>query len=118
MNGFGRRLKDARGNESQSSFAKRLGISQVCYSRYESDLREPDLDTLYQIGILTGVSADWLLGLPERGGSSTTVTGNVGAVAVSAGARASVGRGLRSAPPPSDCANCKYKRLADAFKAL
>ena len=66
MTGFGDRLKTARGDETQASFAKRLGISQVAYSRYESGQREPSLDCLYQIGLLTGVSADWLLGLTEE----------------------------------------------------
>lgn len=73
MTGFGDRLKTARGDETQASFAKRLGISQVAYSRYESGQREPSLDCLYQIGLLTGVSADWLLGLTNshRNGRGT-----------------------------------------------
>ena len=76
MDGFGERLRKARGSDSQAAFARKLGISQVAYSRYELGQREPGLDCLYQIGIITGVSADWLLGLPERGGSTTVSAGD------------------------------------------
>ena len=119
MNGFGDRLKQARGAESQASFAKKLGISQVAYSRYESDQREPGLDCLYQIGILTGVSSDWLLGLSDGNerGPSVNAPNNSGAIAVGKNARATSG-GTPRVRPILDCANCKYKRLADAFKAL
>lgn len=66
MTGFGERLKEARGNESQASFAKKLGVTQVAYSRYEANVREPNLEMLYQIGIITGISTDWLLGLSDN----------------------------------------------------
>jgi len=115
---FGDRLESLRNGETQKGFAKSLGIPINTYTNWVRGIREPSMSAIVNICTHLGVSADWLLGLPERGGSSTTVTGNVGAVAVGAGARASVGRGLRSALPPADCANCKYKRLADAFKAL
>ena len=100
MIGFGERLKIARGAESQASFAKKLGISQVAYSRYETDQREPGLDCLYQIGILTGASADWLLGLPERGGSAAQATANGAHSIAVAGTGAKVTAG-------GDCSKCK-----------
>lgn len=95
MDGFGERLRKARGSDSQASFARKLGISQVAYSRYELGQREPGLDCLYQIGIITGVSADWLLGLPERGGSATVTAGK--------GAAVSLGSGNATA---SNCRDC------------
>lgn len=100
MTGFGDRLKVARGNESQASFAKKLGISQVAYSRYESDQREPSLDCLYQIGMLTGVSADWLLGLSDRGGSAASATATGAHSIAVAGANATVNAG-------GECSRCK-----------
>ena len=62
---FCERLKMLRDNESQASFARKIGLSQVTYSRYESGAREPDLETLFQIGKVCGVSIDWLLGLVD-----------------------------------------------------
>lgn len=130
---FGDRLESLRNGETQKGFAKSLGIPINTYTNWVRGIREPSMSAIVNICTHLGVSADWLLSLPERGGSSTTVTGNVGAVAVGAGARASVdiprakraaqavATGVRVAPrppPPADCANCKYKRLADAFKAL
>lgn len=95
MDGFGERLRSARGSDSQAAFARKLGISQVAYSRYELGQREPGLDCLYQIGIITGVSIDWLLGLPERGGSATVTAGD--------GAAVSLGSGSATA---SNCRDC------------
>ena len=99
MDGFGERLRKARGSDSQAVFARKLGISQVAYSRYELGQREPGLDCLYQIGIITGVSADWLLGLPERGGSVGATARGSGSVAV-VGSNASVSTG-------GDCSRCQ-----------
>ena len=69
MEGFGERLRELRGCKSQASFARELGLSQVVYGRYELNQREPNLDTLCHIGLTLGISADWLLGLPEHGAS-------------------------------------------------
>lgn len=63
---FCSRLKERRGQLTQAAFAKQLGMNQQTYQRYESGVREPDLETLHQIGVLTGVSVDWLLGLSDR----------------------------------------------------
>ena len=65
MDAFCRRLKELRGDQSQLVFAKKLGLSQVTYGRYELGQREPDLDTLVRIGLVMGVSTDWLLGIDD-----------------------------------------------------
>ena len=65
METFCNRLKMLRDSESQASFARKIGLSQVTYSRYEGGTREPDLETLCQIGKICGVSVDWLLGLVD-----------------------------------------------------
>lgn len=98
MPSFCENLRQLRGNQSQSAFAKSIGLKQQRYANYESGLREPDLTTLRCICLGTGVSSDWLLGLPERGGSAA-VTAN-GTHAIAAGAHATVTTG-------GDCSKCK-----------
>ena len=95
MEGFGERLRELRGCKSQASFAKELGMSQVVYGRYELNQREPNLTTLCHIGLTLGISADWLLGLPERRGSPRVTAGD--------GAAVSIGSGSATA---SNCRDC------------
>lgn len=90
--------------------------------------REPPIGVIRQLCVVYGVSADWLLGLSdvkEHGGSAATATANgAPAIAVSgAGAKVTVGAsGRRGAADATErvppCSTCKYKRLADAFKAI
>lgn len=61
--------------------------------------REPPIGVIQQLCVVYGVSADWLLGLPERGGSAASVTAH-GAHAIAAGAHATVTTG-------GDCSKCK-----------
>lgn len=65
MKVFCERLKELRGSTSQKSFAALLKLNQQTYQRYESGVREPDLETLHLIGVSLGVSVDWLLGLSD-----------------------------------------------------
>lgn len=65
MKVFCERLKELRGSNSQKSFAALLKLNQQTYQRYESGVREPDLETLHLIGVSLGVSLDWLLGLSD-----------------------------------------------------
>ena len=106
MNGFGERLRSARGADSQASFAKKLGISQVAYSRYELDQREPGLECLYQIGVITGVSVDWLLGLSQSRDASVVAPNNSGAIASGTNAQATLHAAPAVPSPPSECARC------------
>ena len=62
---FCARLKERRGDLTQAAFARQLGMNQQTYQRYETGVREPDLDTLHQIGVQAEVSVDWLLGLSD-----------------------------------------------------
>ena len=61
-----------RGKKTQGEFAKCLGLQQATYSRYENGKREPDLESLCQIGKVTGVSIDYLLGLTDAPGDHFT----------------------------------------------
>lgn len=113
---FGDRLDSLRNGSTQKGFAKSLGIPLNSYTNWVRGIREPSMNAIISICTQLNVSADWLLGLPERGGSAAvTAPNNTGAIAVGRNARAAVGGG---APPLPNCATCKYKRLADAFKAI
>lgn len=62
MRAFPARLKMLRGDAKQAVFARKLGIPQNSYHRYEAGERVPDIDILSQMASRLGVSADWLLG--------------------------------------------------------
>src|SRR5699024_6994266 len=49
-------------NIQQNDFAKKIGVSNVVLSRYESGERKPDYDTLDKIADYFQVSTDYLLG--------------------------------------------------------
>lgn len=93
MQSLGERLKQLRNGDSQTVFAKKIGVSQVAYSRYEQNQREPDLEMLCRIGVMFGVSTDWLLGLSSdrNGGGDYTKA--------------------------KDCSDCKYKKAVEAITA-
>ncbi|MTD30194.1 helix-turn-helix domain-containing protein [Planomicrobium sp. YIM 101495] len=65
---LGRKIKQLRDREGyqQKDFATKLGVSNVVLSRYESDERKPDYDTLLKIADLFEVSVDYLLGRTEK----------------------------------------------------
>ena len=100
MASFCENLRQLRGSQSQSAFAKSIGLKQQRYANYESGLREPDLTTLRCICLGTGITSDWLLGLSERGGSAATATANGAHSIAVAGTGAKVTAG-------GDCAKCK-----------
>lgn len=49
----------------QAEFARRIGLPQNSYNRYESGERVPDIDVLSQMASRLNVSSDWLLGLDD-----------------------------------------------------
>ncbi|MFG3611277.1 helix-turn-helix domain-containing protein [Rummeliibacillus stabekisii] len=67
MSSLGMRIKKLReqNNISQKDFAKKIDVSNVVLSRYESDERKPDYDTLEKIADYYDVSIDYLLGRSE-----------------------------------------------------
>lgn len=64
MSTLGDRIKKLRDRENiqQNDFAKKIGVSNVVLSRYESGERKPDYDTLDKIADYFQVSTDYLLG--------------------------------------------------------
>jgi transcriptional regulator with XRE-family HTH domain len=63
--GFSGKLKTLRGDLTQTAFAKKLGIPQNTYHRYEKGERVPDIKALTKISKSLNVSADELLGLAD-----------------------------------------------------
>lgn len=64
MSVLGDRIKSLRESENiqQNEFAKKIGVSNVVLSRYESGERKPDYDTLVTIADYFNVTIDYLLG--------------------------------------------------------
>ena len=58
---IGSRLKNIRKQKklTQKDVAEHLSISTMSYSRYEQDLRQPDLETLTKLAKLYGVGVDF-----------------------------------------------------------
>jgi len=95
MSVFSERLKQLRGNESQASFAAEIGVNRVQYAKYESSKNAPSIEVLATICRVHACSADWLLGLPERGR----------AVIASGSGSQAAGRDIHNAG--GDCSRCK-----------
>ena len=64
---FAIRLRELRKEKmfSQEKLAKKLGITQQSYARYEADTSEPSYEMLVQISNIFEVSCDYLLGKTE-----------------------------------------------------
>src|SRR5690606_35436184 len=56
-----KQLRERNGIQ-QKDFAKKIGVSNVVLSRYESGERKPDYDTLIKIADFFEVTTDFLLG--------------------------------------------------------
>ena len=92
---FSLRLKEVRKGLTQAQAAQKVGLSQQGWARYETGKLLPGAEAIHQICSPFGVSADWLLGLPERGGAATVTAGD--------GAAGSLGSGSATA---SNCRDC------------
>lgn len=64
MSSLGSKIKHLReqNNINQKELAKKLAISNVQLSRYESDERRPDYETLTKIADYFNITVDYLLG--------------------------------------------------------
>ena len=110
------RLRELRGETSQSEMARQLGIVRQQWIKYETGQSAPGADILSRICRVHACSADWLLGI-ERGGSVTAGAG--AAVAIGRNARASSHIASVAPGDAPQCARCPYKkRLAKIEKAM
>lgn len=64
---YGERLRIARKNKNLTliNVGMRINASHTTISRYETGKLEPSLDTLKRLCEIYGVSADYVLGLPN-----------------------------------------------------
>ena len=67
---LGDRLRELRGAESQTAFCLKIQQKQGTYSAWERDEKDPSSSAIALICKATGVSADWLLGLPTASSPS------------------------------------------------
>jgi|GEM_PF-3028547 len=63
---IGNRLKSLRGQDSQATMAKLMGVSQPCWQAWETNKNEPSSTTIRDICERLNCSADWLLGLKKN----------------------------------------------------
>lgn len=61
---LGERLRRARERQglTQAKVAEALGVERSTYTRWESGLREPDIDTIHRVADILAVSVAYLLG--------------------------------------------------------
>lgn len=65
---IGKRLKDMRKKRgfTMQDMADRLGVARSTYAGYESEYRQPTLETLHDIANILRTSTDYLLGLTDN----------------------------------------------------
>lgn len=61
MMGIEERLKELRGEMSQATFSKKIGIKQTTYSKYERGISQPTWKALSSICITLGVNPRWIM---------------------------------------------------------
>ena len=96
--------------------ADAIGIKWNAWARYERGEVSPGAEILRQICIAHAVSADWLLGLPQRGSTSTAIAN--GGVAITGSGNKIRGTIVTRDDGNAKCAECKFKKFAEAFKAI
>ena len=79
MDNFPTRLRELRGELSQAKAAEMVGLKQQYWARYEAGKVSPGAETLHNICVAFGVSADWLLGLsssksPKSGNANSQIS--------------------------------------------
>ena len=117
MSILGERLRELRGSQSQREMAEPVGIKYQAWDRYEKGKVSPGADILQQICRVHACSADWLLGLPQRGSTSTAIAN--GGVAITGSGNKIRGTIVASGDHGHDkCSECKFKKFAEAFKAI
>ncbi len=72
----GKRLKELRINKklTQEELGRKIHVSKVSISGYESGNRTPDTETLQRIADYFGVTTDYLLGRTEHPNFTTDMT--------------------------------------------
>lgn len=97
MNLFLQRISELQGNDSVSSFARRIGVPQKTLDHLVKGELKPSVDVILALAKSCNVSSDWLLGLSKTQGTPT----------VNAGSGAAVNIGSGSATAGGDCSKCR-----------
>lgn len=63
---FASRIRELRGQSSQSVFAHKIGTNCSSYSSWERGVKVPLASQISHIASVMGVSSDWLLGLTDN----------------------------------------------------
>ena len=117
MSNFCEKLRSCRKERglTTTAAAVALGVTQPAWNQWELGLREPKLDVLVKIANLLDCSADWLLGLKDRGTSSAVASGS-GAIAVAgSGNKVSI---KNKGAEPKDCAKCPYRKKLEKLEKM
>jgi len=99
MYNFLDRVEEVKKDLNTSAFARVLGMGQKTVDFYLKGERKPSVEFVVNICSKFGVSADWLLGLPDHGNTGIATATGSHAIAVS-GHNTTVNAG-------SDCSKCK-----------
>ena len=116
MSELSERLRELRGSQSQREMADAIGIKWNAWARYERGEVSPGAEILRQICIAHACSADWLLGLPQRGSTSTAIAN--GGVAITGSGnkiRGTIVAGGDAGHAPA-CAKCPYKKWGEKLR--
>ena len=97
-----------RAGLNQLALAKLLGIAQPAVARYESGMREPDLDDLITIAEKLETTPNDLLGFKANQSHSIT-TGDNSPVAIVNGSHNIVGSNNTVVAPPSSSSSTRKK---------
>ena len=63
---FAERITYLIGENTVTSFARKVKLNQAAVDRYIKGLREPNAEALRKIALACEVTTDWLLGLSEN----------------------------------------------------
>lgn len=74
---FSLRIRELRGERNQQEVADSLGVLKSKWSRWEKGHNEPSLSDIASLCRIFGVSANWLLGLPEQATEKSPKTGGL-----------------------------------------
>ena len=111
-------MRELRGASSQREMAEAIGIKWNAWARYEAGGAIPGGEIITRICRVHSCSADWLLGLPSRGGSATA-HGDGSIAAAGSNIHIEVGKApVKSAAPGemSACKKCPCKLIYDAVQ--
>lgn len=111
-------MRELRGSSSQKEMAEAIGIKWNAWARYEAGGTQPGAEIIAKICRVHACSANWLLGLPERG---TSVRADKGSMAVNISNNrldGSIGPFSITSDPPPSCRKCPHLKKLKALEKM